>query len=72
VRRAAWRRPEFQAVYTDVPDAGVQFLGLDVKDQRQLAQSCVDRVTAPPPSASGAESTCSRVPAGPRRTPEPP
>jgi peroxiredoxin len=29
--------PEFQAVHADVADRGVQFLGVDVKDQRQLA-----------------------------------
>ncbi len=42
--------PEFQAVYTDVADAGVQFLGVDVKDQRNLAQAFVDRVGATYPS----------------------
>ena len=42
--------PEFQLVYTDVADAGVQFLGVDVKDQRQLAQSFVDDVGATYPS----------------------
>ncbi|WP_246066202.1 TlpA family protein disulfide reductase [Geodermatophilus aquaeductus] len=34
--------PEFQAVYADVRDLGVRFLGVDVKDQRQLAQAFVD------------------------------
>lgn len=42
--------PEFQAVYTDVADSGVQFLGVDVKDQRNLAQAFVDRVGATYPS----------------------
>ena len=35
--------PEFQAVYTDVRDRGVQFLGLNVKDEEQLAQAFVER-----------------------------
>lgn len=34
--------PEFQAVYTDVAEAGVAFLGVAVRDQRQLAQAFVD------------------------------
>lgn len=42
--------PEFQAVYTDVADSGVQFLGVDVKDQRSLAQAFVDGVGATYPS----------------------
>jgi thiol-disulfide isomerase/thioredoxin len=42
--------PEFQAVYTDVADSGVQFLGVAVKDQRNLAQAFVDRVGATYPS----------------------
>ncbi|SDY80830.1 Thiol-disulfide isomerase or thioredoxin [Modestobacter sp. DSM 44400] len=29
--------PEFQAVHAEVADRGVQFLGIDVEDQRQLA-----------------------------------
>ena len=29
--------PDFQAVYAEVRDRGVQFLGIDVKDQAQLA-----------------------------------
>lgn len=29
--------PEFQQVYTEVRDSGVSFLGIDVKDDRQLA-----------------------------------
>jgi peroxiredoxin len=33
--------PEFQEVYTEVADAGVQFLGLNVKDQEQFAQAFV-------------------------------
>lgn len=42
--------PEFQAVYTDVAEDGVQFLGVDVKDQRNLAQAFVDGVGATYPS----------------------
>ncbi|MDT0276101.1 TlpA family protein disulfide reductase [Blastococcus goldschmidtiae] len=42
--------PEFQAVYTDVADQGVQFLGIDVKDQRQLAIAFIDSVDATYPS----------------------
>lgn len=42
--------PEFQAVYADVADSGVQFLGIDVKDDRQLAEAFVDRVGAEYPS----------------------
>ena len=42
--------PEFQAVYADVTDQGVQFLGIDVKDQRQLAIAFVDSVGATYPS----------------------
>ena len=42
--------PEFQAVYADVDDQGVQFLGIDVKDQRQLAIAFVDSVGATYPS----------------------
>jgi peroxiredoxin len=34
--------PEFQEVYTEVAGSGVQFLGLNVKDQQQLAQAFVD------------------------------
>ena len=33
--------PEFQEVYTDLQDEGVQFLGVNVKDQEQLAQAFV-------------------------------
>ena len=42
--------PDFQAVYSDVADSGVQFLGIDVKDNRQLAQAFVDSVGAEYPS----------------------
>ena len=42
--------PEFQAVYTDVTDSGVQSLGVDVKDQRNLAQAFVNQVGATYPS----------------------
>jgi thiol-disulfide isomerase/thioredoxin len=38
--------PDFQAVYTDVRDEGVQFLGVDVKDDRQMADAFMDRVDA--------------------------
>jgi thiol-disulfide isomerase/thioredoxin len=34
--------PEFQEVYTEVADQGVQFLGLNVKDQEQLATAFLD------------------------------
>ena len=34
--------PEFQEVYTEVADSGVQFLGLNVKDQQQFAEAFVD------------------------------
>ncbi|SDN67293.1 Peroxiredoxin [Klenkia soli] len=33
--------PQFQQVYDEVGDRGVQFLGLNVKDQEQLAQAFV-------------------------------
>jgi thiol-disulfide isomerase/thioredoxin len=33
--------PEFQEVYTEVTDDGVQFLGLNVKDQEQFADAFV-------------------------------
>ncbi len=34
--------PEFQTVYSEVADSGVQFLGLNVKDQQQFAEAFVD------------------------------
>jgi peroxiredoxin/predicted small secreted protein len=34
--------PEFQQLYTEVRDQGVQFLGLNVKDDDQLAQAFLD------------------------------
>jgi peroxiredoxin len=34
--------PEFQEVYAEVRDRGVQFVGLNVKDPEQLAQAFVD------------------------------
>jgi len=34
--------PQFQTVYTEVADSGVQFLGLNVKDQQQFAEAFVD------------------------------
>ncbi|KGH48373.1 redoxin [Modestobacter caceresii] len=34
--------PEFQEVYTDVRDDGVQFLGLNVKDTEQLANAFLE------------------------------
>ncbi len=42
--------PEFQTVYADVADQGVQFLGVDVKDQRQLAAAFFDSVGVTYPS----------------------
>ncbi|WP_241038538.1 TlpA family protein disulfide reductase [Blastococcus litoris] len=42
--------PEFQAVYADVLDSGVRFLGVDVKDDRQMAQAFVDSVGVTYPS----------------------
>lgn len=42
--------PEFQAVYEDVGGLGVRFLGVNVKDQRQLAQAFVDSVGVRYPS----------------------
>ena len=42
--------PEFQAVYAAVADQDMQFLGIDVKDQRQLAVAFVDSVDATYPS----------------------
>ena len=42
--------PEFQAVYADVVDSGVKFLGVDVKDNRQMAQAFVGAVGAEYPS----------------------
>ncbi len=34
--------PQFEEVYTEVADSGVQFLGLNVKDQQQFARAFVD------------------------------
>ena len=42
--------PELQAVYADVRDQGVQFLGVDVKDQRSLASAFMNDVGAEYPS----------------------
>ena len=42
--------PELQAVYSDVRDRGVQFVGIDVKDQRQLASAFISDVGAEYPS----------------------
>lgn len=42
--------PDLQAVYADVRDQGVQFVGVDVKDQRQLARAFVANVGAEYPS----------------------
>ena len=42
--------PDFQAVYADVRDEGVQFLGVDVKDDRQMAAAFVKNVGAEYPS----------------------
>jgi thiol-disulfide isomerase/thioredoxin len=42
--------PEFQAVHADVADRGVQFLGIDVKDERQLAVAFVEKLGVAYPS----------------------
>ncbi len=42
--------PEFQAVHAQVADRGVQFLGIDVKDQRQLATAFVEKLGVAYPS----------------------
>ncbi|WP_336031545.1 TlpA family protein disulfide reductase [Geodermatophilus sp. FMUSA9-8] len=42
--------PDFQAVYSELRGEGVQFLGVDVKDQRQLGQAFVDSVGVEYPS----------------------
>lgn len=42
--------PAFQAVYADVADGGVQFLGVDVKDQRELGASFLSEVGVEYPS----------------------
>ena len=42
--------PDLQAVYADVRDDGVQFLGVDVKDQRLLASAFLDGAGAEYPS----------------------
>ena len=42
--------PEFQAVHADVADRGAQFLGVDVKDQRQLAIAFVEQLGVAYPS----------------------
>ena len=42
--------PDLQAVYADVRDQGVQFLGVDVKDQRSLASAFMAEVRAEYPS----------------------
>ena len=42
--------PELQDVYADVRDDGVEFLGVDVKDERQLAQAFLSDVGAEYPS----------------------
>ena len=42
--------PDLQAVYADVRDRGVRFLGVDVKDQRQLASAFMADVGAEYPS----------------------
>ena len=34
--------PEFQTVYADLAGSGVQFLGLNVKDQEQLASAFLE------------------------------
>lgn len=42
--------PDFQAVYAEVRDQGVQFLGVDVKDDRQMASAFMTNVGAEYPS----------------------
>ena len=42
--------PEFQAVHADVADRGVQFLGIDVKDERQLAVAFMESLDVAYPS----------------------
>ena len=42
--------PELQDVYADVRDDGVEFLGVDVKDERQLARAFLSDVGAEYPS----------------------
>ena len=42
--------PDLQAVYADVRDEGVQFLGVDVKDQRALGSAFLTDVGADYPS----------------------
>ncbi|WP_100501213.1 TlpA family protein disulfide reductase [Geodermatophilus chilensis] len=42
--------PEFQAVHAEVADRGVQFLGIDVKDQRQLATAFIEELGVAYPS----------------------
>ena len=42
--------PEFQAVHAEVADRGVQFLGVDVKDDRQLAIAFVEQLGVAYPS----------------------
>ena len=42
--------PEFQDVYAELRDEGVQFLGVDVKDDRQMASAFMTKVGAEYPS----------------------
>ncbi|WP_040339475.1 TlpA family protein disulfide reductase [Candidatus Blastococcus massiliensis] len=42
--------PDLQTVHADLGDRGVQFLGVDVKDDRQLAIAFMDQVGAEYPS----------------------
>lgn len=42
--------PDLQAVYAEVQDQGVQFLGVDLKDDRQLASAFMDQAGAEYPS----------------------
>lgn len=42
--------PEFQAVHAEVADRGVRFLGIDVKDQRQLAIAFAEELGVAYPS----------------------
>lgn len=42
--------PDFQSVYAELRDQGVQFLGVDVKDERQLAVAFFEQIGVEYPS----------------------
>ncbi|RBY97531.1 TlpA family protein disulfide reductase [Blastococcus sp. TF02-8] len=42
--------PDFQSVYAELRDQGVQFLGVDVKDERQLGSAFFEQVGVEYPS----------------------